>query len=182
MGNEAEQLLAAEEAVQELLAHLTELSREMEGYSRAKSSLEDAREAVASLATDLKELTHCAAGIIETLGKVGTPEILARLESIGSSSGATGNLASKAAEAVESLRESQASTHAENLESLEAVRTGLRAAMTEIAEQGAAASREQEKRLRAELRRLLIVLVLTLLLAGGALILSIPAVRAMLGG
>jgi hypothetical protein len=78
MAEEAQQLLAAEEAVQELLTNLKVLKSEIDHYSEAKSSLADTRDAVVNLAAELSGLTGRAAGIIETIGEVGTPEILVR--------------------------------------------------------------------------------------------------------
>lgn len=160
MAEEAEQLLAAEEAVQELLTSLRALKSEIEHYSEAKSSLTNTRDVVVNLATELSELTRRTAGIIEIIGKVGTPEILARLESICSSIKVAG----------------------ESIRSLKAETETLRTAIAGILEHVTATSMEQETRIRAQFRKVLLIFVLTFLLAAGAFVLSIPAIRAMVGG
>jgi hypothetical protein len=160
MAEEAQQFLAAEEAVQELLTNLKALKSEIDHYSEAKSSLADTRDSVVNLAAKLSELTGRAAGIIETIGQVGAPEILARLESMRLSIEAEGG----------------------SMRSLEAETETLRGSIAGILEHVTATSAEQEARIRSQFRKLLVVFVLAFLFAAGAFVLCIPAVQAMLGG
>jgi hypothetical protein len=148
MAEEAQQLLAAEEAVQELLTNLKVLKSEIDHYSEAKSSLADTRDAVVNLAAELSGLTGRAAGIIETIGEVGTPEILVRLESMRLS----------------------IETAGESIRSLEAGTETLRDSIVGILEHVTETSAVQEKRISARFHKLLVLFVLTFLFAAGAFV------------
>lgn len=82
MANDANDLLQAEQAVQDVLKELEALKCQVGGYDTAKQSLESVRQALESLISKtsaLAEQTHAAT---ITLGKIGTPELLSRTESL----------------------------------------------------------------------------------------------------
>jgi hypothetical protein len=82
MDNQVEELLKAEQAVQDLLKELQALKTQVGGYDSAKKSLEDVRQSLNVLVettSTLAEKTHSATTI---LNKIGTPEIIARTENI----------------------------------------------------------------------------------------------------
>jgi DNA repair exonuclease SbcCD ATPase subunit len=82
MDNEVEQLLKAEQEVQQLLKELQALKKQVGGYDTARQSLEEVRESLNGLVektSSLAEQTHLAT---TTLVKIGTPEIISRVESI----------------------------------------------------------------------------------------------------
>ena len=82
MDNEVEQLLKAEQEVQQLLKELQGLKKQVGGYDTARQSLEEVRESLNGLVektSSLAEQTHLAT---TTLVKIGTPEIISRVESI----------------------------------------------------------------------------------------------------
>jgi len=81
MSEPAEQLLEAEKAVQELLTSLQDLKREVQGYANARQALNRAGEDMGSLATRFSALAEKASGVIDTLRSVGTPGIIAKIES-----------------------------------------------------------------------------------------------------
>jgi len=81
MDAEIEQLLKTEQEIQELLRELQALKKQVGGYSNARESLEEARQSLHLLVektSTLAEQTHAATMM---LGKIGTPEILARADS-----------------------------------------------------------------------------------------------------
>ena len=84
MANEAEQLLAAEQAVQTLLEHLAQLQREIEGNANARASLQDTQARLADLTDQIKQLAEQSHLVIGKMGEVGTPEVLSRLNSVSS--------------------------------------------------------------------------------------------------
>ncbi|MCY2926281.1 MAG: hypothetical protein NT031_12725 [Planctomycetota bacterium] len=77
MANET--LLAAEEAVQNVLTSLNQLRQEIEGYATAKESLEKVRDVLATMAAKTDRLAEETHSVIDTMGKIGTPEILGRV-------------------------------------------------------------------------------------------------------
>jgi hypothetical protein len=82
MACEVDEILMAETAVQDLLVELQELRKQVGGYDSAKLSLESARQSLDGLVektSALAERTHSATIM---LGTIGTPEIIARSDSI----------------------------------------------------------------------------------------------------
>jgi hypothetical protein len=82
MANEADNLLKAEQAVQDVLKQLEALKKQVGGYETAKQSLEEVRRTLDRLiekTSTLAEQTHIATA---TLGKIGTPEILSRADGL----------------------------------------------------------------------------------------------------
>src|ERR1039458_5058805 len=82
MDNQVEGLLSAEQAVQDVLKELEALKKQVGGYDTAKQSLEEVRQLLLSLIERTATLgvqTHPATAM---LAKIGTPEIIARAESI----------------------------------------------------------------------------------------------------
>jgi hypothetical protein len=82
MANDVDDLLKAEQAVQEVLKELQTLKRQVGGYETAKQSLEDVRQALDGLIEKTSALAEQTYSATTTLGKIGTPEIIARAESI----------------------------------------------------------------------------------------------------
>ena len=80
MAKESEQLLAAEEAVQQLLRNLERLKAEIEGYAKAKLSLEETRVGLQRLTGQIGDLAGRVASVAESLRKIGTPELLSRID------------------------------------------------------------------------------------------------------
>jgi hypothetical protein len=82
MASEADDLLSAEQAVQNLLKELQALKKQVGDYDSARQSLDTARQSLDGLVQQtaaLAEKTHSA---ITTLSKIGTPEILARVDAV----------------------------------------------------------------------------------------------------
>ena len=79
MANEVDELLTAEEAVQDVLKELHALKEEVGGYESAKQSLEAVRQSLDALVERTSNLADSATTM---LGKIGTPEIIARVEHI----------------------------------------------------------------------------------------------------
>ncbi len=79
MSVDKERLLNAEEAVHELLGQLKKLRTEIEGYSRAKTSLEEVRTQIGVLAGRHALLAENTEKVVAVLSKIGTPQILAQL-------------------------------------------------------------------------------------------------------
>ncbi len=101
MANDADDLLKAEQAVQDVLKELQALKRQVGGYETAKQSLEDIRQTLNGLiekTSALAEQTHTAT---TALGKIGTPEILARADALKQ---ALGQLAADAPKQADRVR------------------------------------------------------------------------------
>src|SRR4051794_40983454 len=82
MPTAVETLLTAEEAVQDLVTTLGRLKAEVENYAEAGRALGGGRGGLHGFivrATDLAEATHAT---IATLGRIGTPELLSRLDAV----------------------------------------------------------------------------------------------------
>ena len=92
MADPAEELLAAEEAVQELLGTLKELRKEIGQYGEAKQSLADTHREIAVLSASLEHLARRGSEILKALGKIGTPEILAKIAELNESLHAVGEM------------------------------------------------------------------------------------------
>ena len=84
MPSDAERLLAAEEAVRQLLGTLDRLKSEVGGYAKAATALSDARDQIAALVPQVGGLIGGTSEVVQVLGRVGTPEILARLDQVAS--------------------------------------------------------------------------------------------------
>jgi DNA repair exonuclease SbcCD ATPase subunit len=82
MNNEVDELLNAEQAIQDLLKELRVLKQQVGGYENATKSLDEVRNSLDKLVektSTLAEKTHSA---VTVLAKIGTPEIIARTESL----------------------------------------------------------------------------------------------------
>jgi hypothetical protein len=79
MASEVDELLGAEEAVQQVLSELEALKAQVGHYSSAKQSLQTATDGLRSLIDKTSLLAEKAQNTIVELGKIGTPEILARI-------------------------------------------------------------------------------------------------------
>jgi len=171
MADEAQRLLAAEQAVQELLANLVRLRGEIEGYSHAKASLENARQEVAGLAGGLSKLVAGAGGVIGALGRLGTPEILSGIE----------GLRALCEESRDAIRSEQRSCLEEARKAV-----GEATAGTALAIRGAAVAVEgRVSRLDSRMARrntvVIILVVLATLMSAASLALTIPGARRLLG-
>jgi cell division septum initiation protein DivIVA len=82
MANDADDLLQAEQAVQDVLKELEALKRQVSGYDTAKQSLEGVRQALDSLIAKTSALAEQTHAVTATLSKIGTPELLSRAESL----------------------------------------------------------------------------------------------------
>ncbi len=82
MATDTEAFLRAEESVNQLLGSLERLKAEVQGYSKAKGALEDARGHVAALAETLGRTADQAASVMNALEQIGTPQILKEIESV----------------------------------------------------------------------------------------------------
>jgi cell division septum initiation protein DivIVA len=82
MANDADDLLQAEQAVQDVLKELGDLKRQVGGYDTAKQSLEGVRQALEGLIAKTSALAEQTYAATATLGKIGTPELLSRAESL----------------------------------------------------------------------------------------------------
>ena len=80
MANETEQLLSTEQAVQQLLKELETLMKQVGGYDHAKQSLEEVRQGQRGLIERTSSLAEQTQSATATHGKIGTPEILARVD------------------------------------------------------------------------------------------------------
>lgn len=87
---EIDELLRAEEAIQQLLSELEALKAQVGHYSAAKQSLQDATESLRSLVDKTSVVAERAHNTFTELGRIGTPEILAQIgdtkQSVASSS------------------------------------------------------------------------------------------------
>src|SRR5690349_13330525 len=82
MTKEVDDLLTAEQAVQDLLKELQSLKTQVGGYETARKALDAVRaslERFVDETIDLAGKTHVATA---TLEKIGTPEILTRIEAV----------------------------------------------------------------------------------------------------
>jgi DNA repair exonuclease SbcCD ATPase subunit len=82
MANDADDLLQAEQAVQDVLKELETLKRQVGGYDTARQSLEGVRQALENLIAKTSALAEQTYAVTATLGKIGTPELLSRAESL----------------------------------------------------------------------------------------------------
>lgn len=82
MANEAEELLAAEQAVQQLLKELEELKKQIGGYDQARQNLEGVRLTLQTMVERTQTLTEKTHLAITVLSKIGTPEIIARVDGV----------------------------------------------------------------------------------------------------
>jgi hypothetical protein len=77
---ETEKLLKAEEAVRVLVATLTRLQEEVDSYKTAGLALDKVRVDLHDLVTRTADLAGATRTTIDTLGKIGTPELLYQLQ------------------------------------------------------------------------------------------------------
>ena len=82
MSKEADELLAAEEAVQELLSELEKLKHQIGGYGAAKDSLNHVSLKLGELVQQTQKLSEATLIAITVLTKIGTPEILNSIKNI----------------------------------------------------------------------------------------------------
>jgi hypothetical protein len=87
VATESEKLLEAEDAVRTLMANLTQLKEEVENYSAAGLALKKVRDDLHDLVTRTTDLAEATRAIIDTLGRIGTAELLERLQSLQAQAG-----------------------------------------------------------------------------------------------
>lgn len=80
-----EEFLRAEDEAYRLVDELEKLKKEVESYSTARESLEKTQQSLNQLTAKIGDLAARSAVVIETVSKIGTPEILARLEQLNGS-------------------------------------------------------------------------------------------------
>lgn len=118
MATDAEHLLATEQAIHELLRELEELKAQVGGYEHARKSLDEVRQTLEQLVertSSLAEQTHSLTG---TLGRIGTPEIMVRIDNARSEvSQAVGGLASRIEE-LHRVHEAEAAKRSQQLRRL----------------------------------------------------------------
>ena len=85
MSKEADELLEAEEAVQELLSELEELKRQINGYGDARDALNHVSRKLGELVQQTQTLSEGTHSAITVLTKIGTPEILNAIQELTSS-------------------------------------------------------------------------------------------------
>ena len=76
MSKEANDLLEAEMAVQELLIELKELKDQIEGYADAREALNQVSRKLSDMVEKTQTLSEHSHAAISVLKKIGTPEIL----------------------------------------------------------------------------------------------------------
>lgn len=80
MSKEADDLLEAEKAIQELLSELKELKDQIEGYADAREALNQVSRKLGEMVEKTQTLTEATHGAITVLLKIGTPEILSSIK------------------------------------------------------------------------------------------------------
>ena len=80
MSKEADDLLEAEKAIQELLSELKELKDQIEGYAGAREALDQVSRKLGQMVEKTQTLTEATHGAITVLMKIGTPEILSSIK------------------------------------------------------------------------------------------------------
>ena len=82
MSNESENLIQAEKAIEELLLELEELKHQVEGYKAAKEALSAVQLQLQKMIEQTQELSEETLTGVRVLSKIGTPEILTRIEGV----------------------------------------------------------------------------------------------------
>ena len=77
-----QQFLQAEEEASRLVEELTRLKQEIQHYSAASHSLDEAGARIGSLVDEVSKATTGVGDVIKTLREIGTPELLDRLSAI----------------------------------------------------------------------------------------------------
>jgi ElaB/YqjD/DUF883 family membrane-anchored ribosome-binding protein len=85
MSKESDELLEAEQAVQELLSELEKLKRQIGGYSDAREALNHVSQKLGELIQQTQTLTEGTHRAITVLTKIGTPEILNAIKELAMS-------------------------------------------------------------------------------------------------
>lgn len=80
MTDHKERFLEAEEQASRLAAQMQELKSKIDAHEEATSSLNEARNAIASLTGELAEISQELPAVISTLSEIGTPAILQSVE------------------------------------------------------------------------------------------------------
>jgi hypothetical protein len=172
MATEAEQLLSAEQAVQDLLSKLEHLRRETESYSEAGAALAETRAEVAQLVSQLRALTEQTSEVLKVLGEVGTPEILVRL-------------ASAEERLCKSFKQGNAELVQVQKQIGKAILDGAAAEIGKKADEQSnrleALLEESGKRSAIRHRALIILVAISVVVSTGALLLNIPAIRGFVG-
>jgi uncharacterized phage infection (PIP) family protein YhgE len=82
MSKEAEDLLKAEHAVQELLSELKGLKDQIDGYANARESLNQVSRKLGEMVERTQTLTEGTHDAITVLKKIGTPQILSAIQNL----------------------------------------------------------------------------------------------------
>jgi ABC-type transporter Mla subunit MlaD len=174
---DTENFVEVEQTIHELLEGLQQLKQEVEGYDRAKNTLEDVGTRVAELASRLSGLAENTHSIIDAIRRIGTPEILAQIKVLQSAQSDVAQAVRKSAENLASITESQ-SRFSEKFDSTgETIQHLLATNQTQL-----------ERRLDVlqttfgrRLRTLTLVFALGSICIIGAVLTGIPAIHKFLG-
>ncbi len=80
--NGVDTFLQAEQEAHQLVAELQRLKSEVESYARAHAALDQVAEGLGSLSVALADTADRASSVIETMRKIGTPELLQGQEAV----------------------------------------------------------------------------------------------------
>jgi hypothetical protein len=104
----SEQLLSAEQAVQELLGKLQDLRGQVEGYSQARESLTETQRGLGNLVSQTRELADQTLSATKALKEVGTPEILVKISELREATESAALAAKESVDSIAQLRSRQA--------------------------------------------------------------------------
>lgn len=164
MATEVESFLRAEEAAGSLLRNVEHLKTEIEGYSRAKVSLEEARSQLASLVRSIAPVADQISTVIQALDKVGTPEILREVAALTALN--EQSLAAVAAVAEETQTQA-ASIRDASAQSIVGIKREVETLGKQLLEQIEKVRQQSENQATFIKRLLAIVLVTTVVAAAG---------------
>ena len=181
MTDEAEHLLDAEAAVQELLQDLVRLQSEVESYSTAAKSLGEAKDGLNELVSTVGDLAGRSLSVVDTLGKVGTPEIIGKIEGLAELVRELNTLTAAACQQMATIHDA-ASTHTTKmLRRLDDMEMQLTQSVDIASSSHLSGLQEYAAREARHHRNLVVLIIVALVLSGLAAILSVPAITAMLG-
>jgi uncharacterized phage infection (PIP) family protein YhgE len=134
----SEQLLSAEQAVQELLGKLQDLRGQVEGYSQARESLTETQRGLGNLVSQTRELADQTLSATKALKEVGTPEILAKISELREGTENAARLAKESVDSIAQFRSRQAEWAEKTKEEFEKVKEYQKEQFEEVKErQGA---------------------------------------------
>ena len=102
----SEDIADLEEKASNLVESLTQLKKEVEGYSKAKNSIEDVRSDVNSLVSKLDELGSDVLKLTKNISEIGSTEIISSIDEMKESLGTFNNEVVKINKITKSNKES----------------------------------------------------------------------------